>query len=481
MRQRDTYFRVAHGPAEAARGGARRRDAHPVRPRGRRRGARDPLPAHRGRRRRRRSEPRWKPRSACWPWSRRNATCCCGRASASTSTSSTGLGNFIELEGVATADSDLAPSSNASTRLTEALEIAPERILRNSYSDQVVGSSALVDAARDVMARAHAPYSDYKVGAALRAEDGSIHVGANVENAAYPQGQCAEASAIGALVGVGAFADHRGGRDRRLRRHLRAVRRLPPAPARVHGAGRGDPPVRAPARARPRPWRRCCPARSARRFRCDGSTARGARPRARGAAGTPRLGIVLGSGLGAIADALDGRHPHALRRARGLPGAERRRPRRDALHRHAQRAARRDPRPQARLRDRRRVRDDRPGPLAQGSGRGGDPAHQRGRFAARGCRPGPADGDQRSHQPAGRQPAHRAQRRGDRPALPEPARRVRPRAARASCRPRPGARRPARRRRLPRHRRPDVRDARPRSARSAPSARMRSGCLRFPR
>jgi cytidine deaminase len=87
--------------------------------------------------------------------------------------------------------------------LTEALDLVPERMLRNSYSDQVVGSDALVDAARAVMERAYAPYSRYRVGAALRADDGSIHVGANVENAAYPQGQCAEASAIGALVAAG--------------------------------------------------------------------------------------------------------------------------------------------------------------------------------------------------------------------------------------------------------------------------------------
>src|SRR3954470_6669911 len=113
------------------------------------------------------------------------------------------LGNFLELEGVATADSDLADELDRVTRLTEALEIPPERILRNSYSDQVLGSSALVDAALAVMHRAHAPYSKFHVGAALRAEDGSIHVGANVENAAYPQGQCAEASAIGALIAAG--------------------------------------------------------------------------------------------------------------------------------------------------------------------------------------------------------------------------------------------------------------------------------------
>ncbi|HET6547823.1 MAG TPA: cytidine deaminase [Solirubrobacter sp.] len=113
------------------------------------------------------------------------------------------LGNFVELEGVATHDSDLALELDRVTRLTEALEIAPERVLRNSYSDQVVGSSALVDAARAVMRCAYAPYSRFRVGAALRAEDGSIHVGANVENAAYPQGQCAEASAIGALIASG--------------------------------------------------------------------------------------------------------------------------------------------------------------------------------------------------------------------------------------------------------------------------------------
>jgi len=51
--------------------------------------------------------------------------------------------------------------------------------------------------------RAYAPYSQYLVGAALRDEAGRIHAGANVENAAYPQSQCAEASAIGVMIAAG--------------------------------------------------------------------------------------------------------------------------------------------------------------------------------------------------------------------------------------------------------------------------------------
>jgi cytidine deaminase len=53
------------------------------------------------------------------------------------------------------------------------------------------------------MRSAYVPYSKFPVGAALRAPDGSIHVGANIENASYPQGQCAETSAIGALHAAG--------------------------------------------------------------------------------------------------------------------------------------------------------------------------------------------------------------------------------------------------------------------------------------
>ncbi len=62
---------------------------------------------------------------------------------------------------------------------------------------------ALLEAAAAVRKRAHAPYSDYRVGAAVLDEHGNMHVGCNVENASYPEGICAEANAIGSMVAAG--------------------------------------------------------------------------------------------------------------------------------------------------------------------------------------------------------------------------------------------------------------------------------------
>jgi len=68
----------------------------------------------------------------------------------------------------------------------------------------------LLAAATAARVQAYAPYSNFAVGAALLDDEGRIHAGCNVENAAYPQSQCAEATAIGNMVVAGG-------------RHLRAV------------------------------------------------------------------------------------------------------------------------------------------------------------------------------------------------------------------------------------------------------------------
>lgn len=60
--------------------------------------------------------------------------------------------------------------------------------------------SRLLDAARQAMTRAYTPYSKFQVGAAILGDDGAVYAGCNVENASYPEGWCAETSAIGAMV-----------------------------------------------------------------------------------------------------------------------------------------------------------------------------------------------------------------------------------------------------------------------------------------
>lgn len=64
----------------------------------------------------------------------------------------------------------------------------------------------LLDAATAVRENAYAPYSRFKVGAALRTADGQVFTGCNVENIAYPEGTCAEAGAIAAMVAAGRTA-----------------------------------------------------------------------------------------------------------------------------------------------------------------------------------------------------------------------------------------------------------------------------------
>ncbi|SMX27472.1 Cytidine deaminase [Pelagimonas phthalicica] len=62
---------------------------------------------------------------------------------------------------------------------------------------------SLADLARAVRENAYAPYSNFKVGAALRTPSGHVYTGCNVENVAYPEGTCAEAGAIAAMIAAG--------------------------------------------------------------------------------------------------------------------------------------------------------------------------------------------------------------------------------------------------------------------------------------
>ena len=115
-----------------------------------------------------------------------------------------GLGSFMEIEAVAAEGSDLERERDQLARLRAALEIADDRLIGVSYSDLLLaGDPELLRMAQEVAGSAHAPYSHVLVGAAVRTEDGRRYAAANVENAAYPLGTCAEAGALAAMVAGG--------------------------------------------------------------------------------------------------------------------------------------------------------------------------------------------------------------------------------------------------------------------------------------
>jgi homotetrameric cytidine deaminase len=119
------------------------------------------------------------------------------------------LGSFVELESLADVGSDLSREQATVEYLRTELAITDDALVATGYADLLLAArggdavTALLAAADEAMSRAHAPYSEFRVGAALRAASGALFTGANVENAAFPQGQCAEASALGALVTAG--------------------------------------------------------------------------------------------------------------------------------------------------------------------------------------------------------------------------------------------------------------------------------------
>jgi homotetrameric cytidine deaminase len=118
-----------------------------------------------------------------------------------------GLGSFIEFEAVLPDAGDLETARAKVARLRSELGIEDDALVSVGYADLLMdGAQALLRAADGAMRNAYAPYSGFKVGAAVRGRTGAIYAGANVENASYPQGQCAEASALGALVAAGESA-----------------------------------------------------------------------------------------------------------------------------------------------------------------------------------------------------------------------------------------------------------------------------------
>ncbi|HWE34453.1 MAG TPA: cytidine deaminase, partial [Solirubrobacteraceae bacterium] len=118
-----------------------------------------------------------------------------------------GLGSFIELEAVLPDAGDLDEAEAKVAHLRAQLEIAVGDLVEVGYADLLMdGPQELLVAADRAMRNAYVPYSNFPVGAAVRAQSGAIYAGANVENVAFPVGWCAEASALGALISAGETA-----------------------------------------------------------------------------------------------------------------------------------------------------------------------------------------------------------------------------------------------------------------------------------
>jgi homotetrameric cytidine deaminase len=115
-----------------------------------------------------------------------------------------GLGSFLEFEAVLGPGDRRADGEAQVADLQHALGIGAEDLVAVGYADLLEQSAeTLKAAATGAWRHAYAPYSRFRVGAAIRGASGAIYAGANVENASYSQAQCAEASAIGVMIAAG--------------------------------------------------------------------------------------------------------------------------------------------------------------------------------------------------------------------------------------------------------------------------------------
>jgi homotetrameric cytidine deaminase len=115
-----------------------------------------------------------------------------------------GLGSFVEFEAVLGPGHTREGGEVMLIRLQHELGITDADRVAVGYADLLEQSADMLRAAaRQAWQRAYAPYSNFRVGAAIRGASGAIYSAANVENAAYSQAQCAEASAIGVMIAAG--------------------------------------------------------------------------------------------------------------------------------------------------------------------------------------------------------------------------------------------------------------------------------------
>lgn len=115
-----------------------------------------------------------------------------------------GLGSFLEFEAVLGPGGLREAAVAQVKRLQREFGLEEDDLVAVGYADLLEQSAETLRAAASAAWRtAYAPYSNFKVGAAIRGASGAIYTAANVENASYSQAQCAEASAIGVMIAAG--------------------------------------------------------------------------------------------------------------------------------------------------------------------------------------------------------------------------------------------------------------------------------------